>query len=147
MSAHSRKKDLLALLREVYSRRRTPEGVVEELWGLIVTGEARVREGLREKFLEALEEEPEVQGPRVSGLRENLQRVIGRKRCTAVEAHGLLRARGWLPNSDDPLAYIRFTLSKEQGIFLRVEGQRGTYELAPDNPYFVEDNQTPTTSV
>jgi hypothetical protein len=70
------------------------------------------------------------------GLRENLQKVIGQKQCTAVECHGYLRELGLLPNSDDPLSYIRFTLSKEKNLFQRVDGQRGVYELEPSNPYY-----------
>lgn len=70
------------------------------------------------------------------GLRENLQKVIGKKQCNAVECHGYLRVLGLLPNSDDPLSYIRFTLSKEKNLFQRVDGQRGVYELDPSNPYY-----------
>ena len=53
-----------------------------------------------------------------------------------VEAYKILKAKGWLPTSKDPLGYIRFTLSSEENIFTRVEGQRGVYELDPTNPYY-----------
>jgi hypothetical protein len=79
-------------------------------------------------------------------LIDDLQKVIGRKQCTPLDCYGYLKALGWLPNSDDPLGYIRFTLSKESKegeIFRRIEGRRGVYELAPENPFYQENLKVP----
>jgi hypothetical protein len=68
-------------------------------------------------------------------LIDALQMVIRNKQMGAKEAYKLLKDRKWLPKSNDPLSYIRFTLSNESEIFHRVEGERGVYHLDPDNPY------------
>ena len=62
-------------------------------------------------------------------LIEDIQTVIAGNTMNAVQVHVELKKRHWLPNSDDPLGYIRYTLSKEKTIFLRIEGQRGFYHL------------------
>jgi len=62
-------------------------------------------------------------------LIDAIQQVVGTKTMNALEIHGELKKRHWLPNSDDPLGYIRYTLSANKEIFLRVEGQRGHYHL------------------
>lgn len=71
-----------------------------------------------------------------SGLIPNLQFVIGQKVMSRKEIYAALTRMGWLPpKSDDPLPYVQYTLSKNSGIFLRVPGQRGYYQLSPDNPF------------
>lgn len=77
-----------------------------------------------------------VSGKLVPSLKEALQIVTRNKQITPMEAYKILKAKGWLPTSKDPLGYIRFTLSDEKNIFMRVEGQRGVYELDPTNPYY-----------
>lgn len=67
-------------------------------------------------------------------LIDSIQQVMGTKTMTAIEIHGELKMRHWLPNSDDPLGYIRYTLSANKEIFLRVEGQRGHYHLDGAKP-------------
>jgi len=62
-------------------------------------------------------------------LIDSIQTVMGTSTMTAIQVHAELKKRHWLPNSDDPLGYIRYTLSKEKDIFLRIEGQRGHYHL------------------
>lgn len=70
-------------------------------------------------------------------LIDALQMVIRNRQMRPKEAYAALQAKGWLPKtSKDPLGYIRFTLSDEKDTFIRVEGQRGLYELDPSNPYY-----------
>lgn len=78
-------------------------------------------------------------------LIDALQMVMRSKQMGAKEAYALLKARKWLPNSKDPLSYIRFTLSDENEIFHRVEGKRGVYQLDPSNPYAVGKKKTEET--
>lgn len=59
----------------------------------------------------------------------------GNTEMNAAEIHAELRKRHWLPNSDDPLGYLRYTLSANKDIFLRVEGKRGFYKLDRDNQF------------
>jgi len=69
----------------------------------------------------------------VPRLIDAIQIVMGSSTVTATEVHTELKKRHWLPNSDDPLGYIRYTLSANKDIFLRVEGQRGHYYLDDTN--------------
>ena len=84
---------------------------------------------------------PKVKGGRKSAsksvprLIEAIQIVMGKSTATGAEIHAELKRRHWLPNSDDPLGYIRYTLSANKNLFLRVEGDRGHYYLDPSNPY------------
>lgn len=80
---------------------------------------------------------------KVPRLIDALQMVMRSKQMGAKEAYTLLKARKWLPNSKDPLSYIRFTLSDEHEIFHRVEGKRGVYQLDPSNPYFSGKGKKP----
>jgi hypothetical protein len=68
-------------------------------------------------------------GKKPPRLIDAIQTVIGSATMNAIQVHGELKKRHWLPNSDDPLGYIRYTLSKEKDIFHRIEGQRGFYHL------------------
>jgi hypothetical protein len=63
-------------------------------------------------------------------LIDAIQGVIGSGTMNAIDVHGELKKRHWLPSSDDPLGYIRYTLSANKDIFLRIEGQRGYYHLS-----------------
>jgi hypothetical protein len=75
---------------------------------------------------------PKAATPKKSGkprLIDAIQAVIGSGTMNAIDVHGELKKRHWLPSSDDPLGYIRYTLSANKDIFLRIEGQRGYYHL------------------
>lgn len=65
-----------------------------------------------------------------------IQIVMRNKEMKAQQVYDLLKAKGWLPKSNDPLGYIRFTLSSEGEIFQRKEGERGVYHLDPSNPCY-----------
>jgi hypothetical protein len=65
-----------------------------------------------------------------------IQIVMRNKDMKAQQIYELLKAKGWLPNSRDPMGYIRFTLSSEGEIFQRKDGERGVYHLDPTNPYY-----------
>ena len=69
-------------------------------------------------------------------LIDAIQMVMRNKKMKAQQIHEHLRSKGWLPNSKDPIGYIRFTLSSEGNIFQRVDGERGVYHLEPSNPYY-----------
>jgi hypothetical protein len=60
------------------------------------------------------------------------QMVMGSKTMNAGQVFEGLKAKGWLPNSSDPLGYIRYTLSKNKDIFHRAEGKRGYYTLSKE---------------
>lgn len=68
-------------------------------------------------------------GKKPPRLIDAIQTVIASNTMNAVQVYGELKKRHWLPNSDDPLGYIRYTLSKEKDIFHRIDGQRGFYHL------------------
>ena len=68
--------------------------------------------------------------PDVPPLIKAIQVVMGpRHLFNAEQVLQALKARDWLPNSVDPIGYIRYTLSKNKDIFLRAEGMRGYYHL------------------
>jgi hypothetical protein len=57
-----------------------------------------------------------------------------KKAMSPIDVHNALKKRHWLPVSDDPLGYIRYTLSKlshEGEPFVRMRGKRGMYRVAP----------------
>lgn len=54
-----------------------------------------------------------------------------KKPMSNMDVIATLRANKWLPGSRDPEQYVRYTLSKERDIFMRVPGDRGKYYLAP----------------
>jgi hypothetical protein len=68
---------------------------------------------------------------------EAIQIVIGNASQASVnEVYAALNAKSWLPlGSQDPLNYIRHTLSKNKDIFLRSPSLRGTYYLSQTNPH------------
>ena len=76
---------------------------------------------------------PSGKAPRII---DAIQIVMRNKDMKAQQIHELLKAKGWLPNSRDPMGYIRFTLSSEGEIFQRKDGERGVYHLDPTNPYY-----------
>lgn len=49
-----------------------------------------------------------------------------------------LKARRWMPTSSDPIGYVRYTLSKERDLFLRVGDKKGRYFLNASNTRVVE---------
>lgn len=82
----------------------------------------------------------EVQRPR---LEDSIQIVMGGKELSAPEIHTELKNRHWIPDSKDPLGYIRYALSANSAIFLRREGVRGKYHLDPRNPYATGKHKGP----
>lgn len=65
----------------------------------------------------------------VPALVDAIQQVMGNKTMNADMVYDALEQRGWLPVSNDPKGYVRYTLSKNKEIFLRVDGKRGFYHL------------------
>lgn len=56
--------------------------------------------------------------------------TVGKKSTmNAVDCHAELKKRHWLPDSDDPLGYVRYSLSANKDIFLRDPNARGQYYL------------------
>ncbi len=82
----------------------------------------------------------EVTRPR---LEDSIQIVMGGKELTAPEICAELKSRHWIPNSKDPLGYIRYSLSANSAIFLRRKGVRGKYHLDPSNPYATGKHKGP----
>lgn len=58
-----------------------------------------------------------------------IQQVMGTKTMNAEAVFANLEAKGWLPESNDPKGYVRYTLSSKKEIFLRVKDKRGFYHL------------------
>jgi len=82
----------------------------------------------------------EVPRPR---LEDSIQIVMGGKELSAPEIHVELKSRHWIPDSKDPLGYIRYALSANPAIFLRRDGVRGKYHLDPVNPYATGKHKGP----
>ena len=76
-------------------------------------------------------------------LEDSMQIVMGGKELSAPEIHAELKARHWIPDSRDPLGYIRYALSANPAIFLRRQGVRGKYHLDPSNPYATGKHKGP----
>lgn len=76
-------------------------------------------------------------------LEDSIQIVMGGKELSAPEIHAELKSRHWIPDSKDPLGYIRYALSANPAIFLRREGVRGKYHLDPSNPYATGKHKGP----
>jgi hypothetical protein len=76
-------------------------------------------------------------------LEDSIQIVMGSKELSAPEIHAELKNRHWIPDSKDPLGYIRYTLSANSAIFLRREGVRGKYHLDSRNPYATGKHKGP----
>jgi hypothetical protein len=76
-------------------------------------------------------------------LEDSIQIVMGSKELSAPEIHAELKNRHWIPDSKDPLGYIRYALSANSAIFLRREGVRGKYHLDSRNPYATGKHKGP----
>jgi hypothetical protein len=76
-------------------------------------------------------------------LEDSIQIAMGNKELSAPEIHTELKNRHWIPDSKDPLGYIRYALSANSAIFLRREGVRGKYHLDPRNPYATGKHKGP----
>ena len=68
------------------------------------------------------------------GLRPPIKKamieVCGKKTMNASEMYEALNAKGWLPDSNDPRAYISYLFSSLKDSFERVEGKvRGYYRV------------------
>lgn len=63
-------------------------------------------------------------------MKRAMQQILGTGAMSGVEVFEALKAKGWLPNSKDPLKYVRYLLSSERGHFKRdpVKG-RGFYRV------------------
>lgn len=67
-------------------------------------------------------------------LKEAMTRVMGSKTMNGDEILKLLNAKGWGPNSSNPVQHIKWTLSTEKTLFERVptvngKAQRGFYKV------------------
>lgn len=63
-------------------------------------------------------------------LKDAMTQVMGGKVMNASEVYEGLKAKNWLPNSNDPRQYISFSLSSFKDRFERVEGKgRGFYKV------------------
>lgn len=76
-------------------------------------------------------------------LADSMQIVMGGRELSATEIHAELKNRHWVPDSKDPLGYIRYALSANPSIFLRRESVRGKYHLDKNNPYTVGKHKGP----
>lgn len=66
----------------------------------------------------------------IDDMQTVMQSTIGQKSVMdANQVFAELKKHRWLPNSNDPLGYVRYTLSANESIFHRAEGQRGKYFL------------------
>lgn len=77
----------------------------------------------------------------VPRLIEAIQIVMCNKGMTAPQIYGLLETRGWLPDSKNPLPYIRTTLHSHREVFKK-SGERGVYYLDRDNPYYSSETRS-----
>lgn len=82
---------------------------------------------------------------RTSGLKQRLEDSIqismGGREMTAPEVYEKLKEKDWLPDSKDPLNYIRYILSSNKSIFK--SESRGRYHLDSSNPYAVGNVEAP----
>ncbi len=61
-------------------------------------------------------------------IRDAMQTVMGSRQMNAADIFTELKAKGWLPNSSNPLPYIAYLLSSAKDRFERVkEAGRGVY--------------------
>lgn len=67
-------------------------------------------------------------------LIDAIQMVMCDRSLNSKQIYDLLESRGWLPNSNHPMNYIRCALSSN-GVFKR-SGERGVYHLDSTNPYY-----------
>ena len=74
-------------------------------------------------------------------LEDSIQIVMGNQEMSAPIIHEKIKAKDWLPDSKDPLSYIRYTLSSNKAIFKCKS--RGWYHLDPSNPYTVGEHEVP----
>ena len=62
-------------------------------------------------------------------LKDSMTQVMGSKVMNASDVYEGLKAKGWLPNSNDPRQYISYSLSSFKDRFERIEGKRGYYRV------------------
>lgn len=74
-------------------------------------------------------------------LEDSIQIVMNSQEVTAPYLYEKLNEKGWLPDSKDPLNYIRYTLSSNKVTFK--SEKRGHYHLDPSNPYAIGDHEAP----
>jgi hypothetical protein len=66
-------------------------------------------------------------------LKDGIRQVMGSKVMSTQEVYDALKAKGWLPNSNDPKGYVGYTLSADKKSFDRVPDKgRGFYRLKED---------------
>ncbi len=75
--------------------------------------------------------------PRKLDTVDYMQQVIGANIMSPDEVHVALKSIGRMPACNDPVHHIRFLLSFNRKVFLRIEGKDGLVGvyLADDNPY------------
>ena len=67
-------------------------------------------------------------------LKDGIRQVMGSKIMSTQEVYDALKAKGWLPNSNDPKGYVGYTLSADKKTFDRVPDKgRGFYRLKEEN--------------
>jgi len=77
--------------------------------------------------------------PRRLDTVDYMQQVIGANTMSPDDIHVALKSIGRMPACSDPVHHIRFLLSFNRDVFLRIEGKDGLVGvyLADDNPYRV----------
>ena len=77
--------------------------------------------------------------PRKLDTVDYMQQVIGANTMSPDDIHVALKSIGRMPACSDPVMYVRFLLSSNRDIFLRIAGKEGLVGvyLADDNPYRV----------
>ena len=73
--------------------------------------------------------------PTKEPLLDSMRRVTGGDIVDAPLVLKRLTAMKALPFSKNPLQYIRFSLSSNPELFIRIEGNRGYYRLTDHDPY------------
>ncbi|MGH7295224.1 MAG: hypothetical protein ACRELB_09835, partial [Polyangiaceae bacterium] len=62
-------------------------------------------------------------------IKRAMMEVMARETMSAKEVNGALQAKGWLPDSSEPRAYVSYLLSSLKDTFERVEGKPGCYRV------------------
>jgi len=62
-------------------------------------------------------------------LKDAMTQVLGTEALDSAGIYDRLKAKGWLPNAQNPRSYIGYTLSSSKEHFTRVNGRRGFYTV------------------
>lgn len=111
------------------------EEEAEEEDGDVEEEQAKPKKGVKSGGTES-----EVILTQTPSLREAAQLVLASatRPLNPAEVLEELEQRNWMPESKNPLNYVRYVLSSnvETGLFTRVAGHRGCYRIHPKNPNF-----------